>query len=172
MRTDDRVTTTWRESAELLMNEFFPRRDENDIEDVRVNEQVTAAERRMFSDRSDDEEVIAPVRQSTMKRRVRSLFGSDSEDEFIASSSEPVKRSKMVLPKKKAKIQVHKVEIWLDNSNVLQKYLCLLQTVAIKLVKDNVKDTVLVKDYLHKELLATSGNDVSDCFWEEDKLVV
>ncbi|GLV33216.1 hypothetical protein CBL_08384 [Carabus blaptoides fortunei] len=46
-----------------------------------------------------------------MKRRVRSLFGSDSEDEFIASSCEPVKRSKMVLPKKKAKIQVHKVEI-------------------------------------------------------------
>ncbi|GLV43786.1 hypothetical protein CBL_12313 [Carabus blaptoides fortunei] len=57
LSTDDRVTTTWRESAELLMNEFFPRRDENDIEDVRVNEQVTAAERRMFS----DEEVASAV---------------------------------------------------------------------------------------------------------------
>ncbi|GLV37575.1 hypothetical protein CBL_20387 [Carabus blaptoides fortunei] len=60
---------------------------------------------------SDDKEVIAPPRQSTMKRRVRSLLESDSEDELIASSSAPVKRLKIVIPKKKAKIHVHKVEI-------------------------------------------------------------
>lgn len=64
MRTYEGTTSSWRESAELLLDKFFPRRDINEDVNDRVDGQVNEAVGREFS----EEEVTAAIGKVRMKR--------------------------------------------------------------------------------------------------------